>query len=136
MASICLGASFGFDERAAAFFLVPFPLFVLVVLGDATMSDTEFEVRRYFLLAAALVAIASACRVWVCGACGLCGARGACGACGVRSEEGFSACCSVGHHSRCVPSVGVWGVWAMWGAWGVWGVSGACGVWGAGTRRY
>ena len=61
VASICLGASFGFDERAAAFLLVPFPLFVFVVLGDATMSDIEFEVRRHFLLASGLLAIAGAC---------------------------------------------------------------------------
>ena len=56
-ASVCLGASFGFDERAVAFLLVPFPLFFMVVLGDATMTDTEFDTRRYFLLISGLLAV-------------------------------------------------------------------------------
>lgn len=45
--ALCLGASFGFDERAAAFLLVPFPIFGLVVLGDATMADMDFKLRPY-----------------------------------------------------------------------------------------
>ena len=56
-ASVCLGASFGFDERAAAFLLVPFPLFFMVVTGDATMADQDFDTRRYFLLLAGLLAV-------------------------------------------------------------------------------
>ena len=46
-ASLCLSASFGFDERAAAFLLVPFPIFVLITLGDATVSDLDFKLRPY-----------------------------------------------------------------------------------------
>ena len=46
-ASLCLSASFGFDERAAAWFLVMFLTFVLVVLGDSTMSDVDFKIRGY-----------------------------------------------------------------------------------------
>ena len=60
-ASVCLGASFGFDERAAAFLLVHFPIFFMIVLGDATMTDAEFDTRRYFLLLAGLVSITGAC---------------------------------------------------------------------------
>ena len=46
-ASLCLSASFGFDERAVAFLLVPFPTVALIVLGDATMDDTDFMLRPY-----------------------------------------------------------------------------------------
>mmetsp|Transcript_15974 Transcript_15974/g.37216 ORF Transcript_15974/g.37216 Transcript_15974/m.37216 type:complete len:522 (+) Transcript_15974:3-1568(+) len=46
MASLCLSASFGFDERAAAFLLVPFPAFLLIGLGDATMDETDFKLRQ------------------------------------------------------------------------------------------
>jgi len=46
-ASLCLSASFGFDERAAAWCLVMFLTFVLVVLGDSTMSDADFKIRGY-----------------------------------------------------------------------------------------
>ena len=56
-ASLCLGATFGFDERAAAFLFVPFPLFTLVVLSDSTMSDFEFDNRRYFLCVASLLPV-------------------------------------------------------------------------------
>ena len=45
-ASLCLSASFGFDERAAAFLLVPVPIFALIVMGDASMSDVDFELRQ------------------------------------------------------------------------------------------
>jgi len=62
-ASLCLGASFGFDERAAAFLLVPFPLYALVVFGDATVSDVEFDTRRYFLLVTTLLPVTGACVV-------------------------------------------------------------------------
>lgn len=61
IASLCLGASFGFDERAVAFLLVPLPIFAMTVLGDATMSDTEFEIRRYFLLVAFLLPSSCEC---------------------------------------------------------------------------
>ena len=66
-ASVCLGASFGFDERAVAFLLVPFPLFFFIVLGDATTADEEFVTRRDFLLAATLVPLACAymMRCWL-----------------------------------------------------------------------
>ena len=47
LAMLCMGASFGFDERAAALFLVPFPPFVCAVLGDATMSDNDFKLRPF-----------------------------------------------------------------------------------------
>ena len=60
-ASVCLGASFGFDERAAAFLLVVFPLFVVILLGDATMSDFEFDTRCYFLSLSGLVAVSGTC---------------------------------------------------------------------------
>ena len=46
LAMLCMGASFRFDERAAALFLVSFPYFVLgCALGDACMSDMEFKLR-------------------------------------------------------------------------------------------
>ena len=47
LAMLCMGASFRFDERAAALFLVPFPPFVCAVLGDVTMSDNDFKLRPY-----------------------------------------------------------------------------------------
>ena len=58
MASLCLSASFGFDERAAAFLLVPFPLFVLIGLGDASMDDTDFKLRQggYLLTVGVVIA--------------------------------------------------------------------------------
>jgi len=48
--SLCLCASFEFDERAAAFLLMMVPTFAVIVLGDSTMSDFEFNLRQYFLL--------------------------------------------------------------------------------------
>ena len=47
LAMLCVGASFRFDERATALFLVPFPPFVCGVLGDATMSDNDFKLRPF-----------------------------------------------------------------------------------------
>ena len=44
IAFVCMGASFGFDERAATLLLVSFPYFVLgCALGDASMSDLDFK---------------------------------------------------------------------------------------------
>mmetsp|Transcript_104276 Transcript_104276/g.300560 ORF Transcript_104276/g.300560 Transcript_104276/m.300560 type:complete len:670 (-) Transcript_104276:1991-4000(-) len=48
--SLCLGMSFGFDERAAAFLLIESPLLATSVLTDATMSSGEFKLRSYALL--------------------------------------------------------------------------------------
>ena len=59
-AFICWGASYGFDERAVALILVPFFVSSLEVLGDATMSDFEFEIRRYFLLIIGLETVSGA----------------------------------------------------------------------------
>mmetsp|Transcript_15840 Transcript_15840/g.36938 ORF Transcript_15840/g.36938 Transcript_15840/m.36938 type:complete len:201 (+) Transcript_15840:76-678(+) len=61
VASLCLGASFGFDERAAAFLLVPFPVLVATVLADATMSDNEFKLRRVALLYGVLLLVSGTC---------------------------------------------------------------------------
>jgi len=45
-ALVCMGASFRFDERAAALLLVSFPYFVMgPALGDANMVDIEVELR-------------------------------------------------------------------------------------------
>ena len=55
IAVVCTGASFRFDERAAALFLVPFPPFVCAVLGDATMSDSDFKLRPFGLGVSILV---------------------------------------------------------------------------------
>ena len=47
LAMLCMGASFRFDERAAALLLVPFPVFVCAVLGDATMDDMDLKLRPF-----------------------------------------------------------------------------------------
>jgi len=54
-ASLCLSASFSFDERAAAFLLVPLPTFVLIVLGDTTMDAVDFKLRPYAYLLAVII---------------------------------------------------------------------------------
>ena len=58
VAMLCMGASFRFDERAAALLLVSFPYFVLgTALGDATMGDVEFKYRSYAIGAMVLILI-------------------------------------------------------------------------------
>jgi len=47
MAVLCVGVSFGFDERAVALLLVPFPYFAFAVLGDASMADMDFKLRPF-----------------------------------------------------------------------------------------
>ena len=47
LAMLCMSASFRFDERTAALFLVPFPIFVFSVLGDASMADMDFKLRPF-----------------------------------------------------------------------------------------
>ena len=50
IAFVCMGASFRFDERAAALLLISFPYFVLgCALGDATMVDMDFKLRPFGL---------------------------------------------------------------------------------------
>ena len=62
-ASLCLSASFGFDERAAAFLLVPVPIFALIVMGDASMSDVDFELRQGGYLLKVLYFVSGNCVV-------------------------------------------------------------------------
>ena len=60
--ALSLSASFGFDERVAPIFLVTCPLIIVIVLGDATMSDTEFKLRRYMLLFVVLFVLSGTTR--------------------------------------------------------------------------
>ena len=56
IALVCMGASFGFDERADALLLVSFPYFVLgIAFSDATMSDNEFKLLPFGLGSAGLL---------------------------------------------------------------------------------
>ena len=41
-AMLCLAASFRMDERAAVVLLVWLPVYICIVLGEATMSDNDF----------------------------------------------------------------------------------------------
>lgn len=63
----CLSVSFGWDERAVPAVLVLMMNAVLVVLGDATVSNVENGTRRIFLIFTTLMCFSGTCtvaRVW------------------------------------------------------------------------
>ena len=51
----CLSASFGWDERAVPAFLAIMMYASVIVLGDATCADFEYEIRSIFLIFTTLV---------------------------------------------------------------------------------
>ena len=56
-AMLCVSWSLRWDERAANILLVEVPVFTVFVLGDATVSQLDFDLRWFSLLIMAAWAI-------------------------------------------------------------------------------